>query len=50
MDSVVSISEYVDTAIKYQHEAIALTDHHGVQAFPEFFQATKINRLNPFMV
>lgn len=47
MDSVVSISEYVKTAINCGHGAIALTDHHGVQAFPEFFYATKNKPIKP---
>ncbi|HEY8364774.1 MAG TPA: PolC-type DNA polymerase III, partial [Haloplasmataceae bacterium] len=41
MDSVVSITDYVKRALEYQHEAIALTDHYGVYAFPEFYQAVK---------
>ena len=47
MDSVVSITDYVNTAISFNHEAIALTDHHGVYAFPELYKATKNKPIKP---
>ncbi|MBI5974906.1 PolC-type DNA polymerase III [Staphylococcus sp. H16/1A] len=35
MDGVSHISEYVAQAKKWGHEAIAVTDHNGVQAYPD---------------
>lgn len=47
MDSVTSITQYVDRAVEWGHEAIAVTDHYGVYAFPEFHQATKKKSIKP---
>lgn len=35
MDGVCNIEEYIDTANKWGMDAIAITDHMGVQAFPK---------------
>ncbi|TFG81693.1 MAG: PHP domain-containing protein, partial [Erysipelotrichales bacterium] len=35
MDGVSSIEEYIQQAMDWGHEAIAITDHVGVQAFPK---------------
>ncbi|WP_295732009.1 PolC-type DNA polymerase III [uncultured Limosilactobacillus sp.] len=39
MDATNSISDYVKQAIKWGHPAIAITDHAGVQGFPEAYKA-----------
>lgn len=41
MDGVASITDYIETAAKWGHEAIAITDHAVVQAFPEANAAAK---------
>jgi len=41
MDSVCSASDLVKQAGKFGHEAIAITDHAVVQAFPDAFSAGK---------
>ncbi len=39
MDAIISPAEIVDTAIRWGHRAIAVTDHGNVQAFPEVMLA-----------
>ncbi len=40
LDAITHVKEYVDLAIHFGHEALALTDHGVVQGFPEFYAAT----------
>jgi len=47
LDGITSIKDYVDTAKKWGHKAIALTDHSNVQAYPEFYKATKDHAIKP---
>ncbi|MCL2560227.1 MAG: PolC-type DNA polymerase III [Turicibacter sp.] len=41
MDGVTHISDYIETAAKWGHKALALTDHGVVQAIPEAYAAAK---------
>lgn len=41
LDAVVSPARLVETAAKWGHEAIAITDHAAVQGFPEAFMTAK---------
>ncbi|MFD2670063.1 PolC-type DNA polymerase III [Marinicrinis sediminis] len=43
MDGMTSVSDYIKTAAKWGHEAIAITDHAGVQSFPEAYHAQEKN-------
>ncbi len=41
MDALITPAELVDTAIRWGHSAIAVTDHGNVQAFPEVMLAVE---------
>ncbi len=47
MDGITSVSEYVNTAKRWGHKAIAITDRGNVQAFPEMYKATKDRSIKP---
>lgn len=47
LDGIDSIEDYVDTALRFKHRAIALTDRNSAQAFPEFFKATRNKPIKP---
>ena len=50
MDGVSSISQYIDQAIKWNHKAIAITDHLVVQDFPKaqrYLERVNKGRENP---
>lgn len=41
MDAVGNIDKYIDTAVRWGHKAIAVTDHGGIQIFPKAQNAAK---------
>ena len=47
MDGIGEVTEYVETAMKWGHEAIAFTDHDGLYAYPEIFKSTRNKPIKP---
>ncbi len=47
LDGIDSITDSVNAAKRFGHDAIALTDHNNVQAFPEFEKAAKKAGIKP---
>ena len=48
LDSVLDVSDYVKTAQRFGHKAIAVTDHANCHVLPEFFSAcAKTKKANP---
>ncbi|MFU8787110.1 MAG: PolC-type DNA polymerase III, partial [Candidatus Izemoplasmataceae bacterium] len=47
LDGIDSIENFVETALRFKHKAIALTDHNTAQSFPEFFKVTKNKPIKP---
>ena len=47
MDAVTDAETYIKTVSKWGHKAIAFTDHNGVYAFPEIYQAAKKYGVKP---
>ncbi|HRU39846.1 MAG TPA: PHP domain-containing protein, partial [Candidatus Goldiibacteriota bacterium] len=45
MDSVMSVEDYIKTAVSWGHEAVAITDHGVVHSFPEAYNYVKKNKL-----
>lgn len=43
MDAVTPVDQYIKTAAKWGHKAIAITDHGGVQCYPDAAKAAKKN-------
>lgn len=41
MDAVHSVSDHIALAAKWGHSAVAITDHGGVQSYPEAYKAAK---------
>ena len=46
-DSVMDINDYVNQAVKFKHKALAVTDHHNIHIFPDFYNATKKLDIKP---
>lgn len=49
LDSVLDIEDYIKTAVKFKHKALAVTDHGNCHAMPEFFAKAKKHGIKPIM-
>ena len=47
LDGIDHVEDFVATALRFQHAAIAITDHDNVQAFPAFAHAVKNQPIKP---
>lgn len=47
LDGITGISDYIKTAKKWGHTAIAVTDHGTVQSFPDLYKGTKDKQIKP---
>lgn len=47
MDGVTDVESYVEQALKWNHEALAFTDHNGLYAYPEIDKATRGKPIKP---
>jgi len=47
LDGIADAKDYIERAIHYGHKAIAFTDHNGVYAFPDIYNATKGKDIKP---
>ncbi len=50
MDAIMTPAQIVNTAIRWGHKAIAITDHGNVQAFPEMMLALEKSKAEDFKV
>ncbi len=50
MDAIMTPAEIVNTAIRWGHKAVAITDHGNVQAFPEMMLALEATKNEQFKV
>ncbi|MDY0063740.1 MAG: PolC-type DNA polymerase III [Bacilli bacterium] len=46
-DSVMDVRDYVSQAVKFKHQALAVTDTHNIHVFPDFYKATKDLEIKP---
>jgi DNA polymerase-3 subunit alpha (Gram-positive type) len=46
-DGVMDVADYVNTALEFQHRALAVTDHYNIQALPDLDALTKGTDLKP---
>ncbi|MDO8167936.1 PHP domain-containing protein [Candidatus Phytoplasma melaleucae] len=49
LDAVTSAKDYIETAERWQHEAIAFTDHNGVYAYPEINRYIQGKKIKPIL-
>lgn len=47
LDGITGIGDYIKTAKKWGHQAIAVTDHGTVQSFPYLYSGTKDKSIKP---
>ena len=47
LDSVLDMNEYVEQAVRYGHQALAITDYENVHILPSFFKTAKSAGIKP---
>ncbi|PQP79808.1 PolC-type DNA polymerase III [Candidatus Phytoplasma phoenicium] len=49
LDAITGTKDYIETALRWGHEAIAFTDHNGLYAYPEIAKCTQNQKIKPIL-
>ncbi|MDV3198053.1 MAG: PHP domain-containing protein [Vigna little leaf phytoplasma] len=49
LNSIVSVKDYIETALRWKHEALAFTDYNGLYAYPEINRFIQNQNIKPIL-